>query len=97
MGNEKYLHIRAYLLHEHWAIFHVLELYSTNQILSCHIGLCSIPPHFLVINLHFISILTALSNPTEKIHMELNATDIEFSTQFSRADIQFIFTYSRSQ
>ena len=51
----------------------------------------------LVINLHFISILTALSNPTEKIHMELNATDIEFSTQFSRVDVQFIFTYSRSQ
>ena len=66
-------------------------------ILSCHIGLCSIPPHFLVINLHFISILTALSNPTEKIHMELNTTDIEFSTQFSRVDVQFIFTYSRSQ
>ena len=51
--------IRTYsiiALHEHeQEIFHVLELYSTNQIPFCHIKLRSLTCHFLVDNLHFIS------------------------------------------
>ena len=66
MGNGKYLHIRAYLLHEHWAIFHVLESYSTNQIPFRHIGLRSITCHFLVNNLHFITHSNCIVQPTEK-------------------------------
>ena len=38
----------------HWVIFHMLELYSTNQIPFYPIRLCSITSHFLVNNLHFI-------------------------------------------
>ena len=40
---------------------------------------------FLVNNPHFITILTALSDPTEKINKELNATDIEFFPRKSPA------------
>ena len=50
--------IRTYpiiALHEHQAIFHVLELYFTNQIPLCHIALRSITCHVLVNNLHFIT------------------------------------------
>ena len=40
---------------EHQAIFHMLELYSTDQIPFCHIRLCSTTCHFLVNNLHLIT------------------------------------------
>ena len=42
-------------LHEHEAIVHLLEMYSTNQIPFCHIRLRPITCHFLVDNLHFIT------------------------------------------
>ena len=51
--------IRTYTilaLYEHKAIFHVLELYSTNQIPFCQIGLRCVQSR----------IITALSNPAEK-------------------------------
>ena len=43
-------------------------------------------------NFNFISshIPPALSNPTEKIHMELNASDSELSMQFSHVACQFL-------
>ena len=43
-------------------------------------------------NFNFISsyIPPALSNPTEKIHMELNASDSELSMQFSQVACQFL-------
>ena len=41
--------------HDHYAIFHVRKLYSTNQISFCHISLRSIACHFLVHNLRFIT------------------------------------------
>ena len=75
--------MRTYLiiaLHEQWAIFNVLELYSTNQIPFCHIGLhpitCYFPAFLYIFQLH-------CPTPLKKIHMELNTTDIGFSTQFS--------------
>ena len=55
--------IRTYpiiALHEHWAIFHVLELSSTNQIPFCQTRLRFISCHFLVNNLHFITYSTWL-------------------------------------
>ena len=45
--------IRTYLiiaLHEHQAIFHVLQLYSINQIPFFYFRCCSITCHFLVNN-----------------------------------------------
>ena len=42
-------------LHEHEAIVHLLEMYSTNQISFCHIRPRHITCHFLVDNLHFIT------------------------------------------
>ena len=64
--------------------FFVLELYSTNQIPFCRFGLRSIMCHFLVNSLHFITYSNCIVQPHwKKIHMELNATDIEFSTQLS--------------
>ena len=75
--------IRTYpiiALHEHWAIFHVLELYLATQIPFFHIRLRSITYHFLENNLHLSRIRTALSSTTEKLHMELYANDSEFST-----------------
>ena len=57
-GNNVQNPIRTYPIiarHEHYAIFHVLELYSTNQIPLCPFRLCSIMCHFLVNNLHFIT------------------------------------------
>ena len=57
-GNNVQSPIRTYpiiALHEHCVIFHVLELYSTNQIPLCPFRLCSIMCHFLVNNLHFIT------------------------------------------
>ena len=50
--------IRTYLvtaLHEYQAIFRMLDVDSTNQVLSRHIRLCSITCHFLVDNVHFIT------------------------------------------
>ena len=45
-------------LHEHWAIFHAPELYSTQQIPFCQIILRSIARHSPVNNLHFITYFT---------------------------------------
>ena len=42
-------------LNKHWAIFHVLELSSTNQIPFCQIRLRSISCHFPVNKLHLIT------------------------------------------
>ena len=56
-------------LHEHWEIFHRLELYINNQIPFCQIRLRSITCHFLVNNLHLITYSNRIFQPTEKIHM----------------------------
>ena len=61
------------------AIFHALELYSTNQILFCQLRLRSITCYFLVNNLHFIAYSDRIVRPHwKKIHMELKATDCVF-------------------
>ena len=68
-GNNVQNPIRTYqiiALHEHYAIFHVLELYSTNQIPLCPFRLCSIMCHFLVSNLHFITYSKCIFQPTKK-------------------------------
>ena len=79
--------IRTYLiiaLHEHQVIFHVLQLYSINQIPFCYIKCCSITCHFLVNNWHFITYSNRIvQSHWKKIYMELNAIGIEFSMQFS--------------
>ena len=69
-------------LSEHWAIFHLLELYSTNQIPFCQIRLRSISCHFPVNKLHLITYSYRIVQLTEKNQMELNATGSEFFTQF---------------
>ena len=69
-------------LSEHWAIFHLLELYSTNQIPLCQIRLRSISCNFPVNKLHLITYSYRIVQPTEKNQMELNATGSEFFTQF---------------
>ena len=81
--------IRIYLiiaLHEHWAIFHVLELYSSNQIPFCQIRLRSNACHFLVNKLHLITYSYRIVQPHwKKLHMELKATDYDiFHIQFFR-------------
>ena len=50
---------------EHKAIFHVCELYSTNQITFCQIRLRSIKCHFLSNNLHVITYSNRIANPTK--------------------------------
>ena len=84
-GNNVQSTIRTYpiiALHEYCVIFHVLELYSTNQIPLCTFRLCSIMCHFLVNNLHFITYSKCIFQPPEKeIHKELNGTDGELSMQ----------------
>ena len=68
--------IRTYLiiaLHEHQAIFHVLQLYSTNQIPFFYIRCCSITCHFLVNNWHFIT----YSNCIVQSHWKKNSHGIK--------------------
>ena len=80
-------YIRTYLittLYEHKAIFHVLELYSINQIPLCQIGLRSITCHFLLNNLHLIMYSNSILQPHwKKNHVESNSTDSEFFSLFS--------------
>ena len=59
--------------------FHMLELYSTNQIPVTLIRLCSIMCDFLVNNQHLITFSNHIVQPTEKY--SLNAADSKFSTQ----------------
>ena len=68
------------------AIFHVLELYSSNQISFCQIRLRSNACHFLVNNLHLITYSYRIVQPHwKKLHMELKATDYDiFHIQFFR-------------
>ena len=55
-------------------------VFGKYKIPFCHIRHRSITCHFLENNLHLSRIRTALSSTTEKLHMELYATDSEFST-----------------
>ena len=84
-GNNVQSTIRTYTiiaLHEYCVIFHVLELYSTNQIPLRPFKLCSIMWRFLVNNLRFITYSKCIFQPPEKeIHKELNGTDGELSMQ----------------
>ena len=68
------------------AIFHVLKLYSSNQIPFCQIRLRSNACHFLVNNLHLITYSYRIVQPHwKKLHMELKATDYDiFHIQFFR-------------
>ena len=68
------------------AIFHVLELYSSNQIPFCQIRLRSNACHFLVNKLHLITYSYRIVQPHwKKLHMELKATDYDiFHIQFFR-------------
>ena len=62
--------IKTYLittLHECPAIFHMLDLYSPNQVLFSTLN-----------NLHFITYSNRIIQPLKRIHMELNATVSEF-------------------
>ena len=54
------------VLHEHYAIFYVFELYSTNQIRFCQIKLCSIICHFLVNKLYLITYSNFIVEPLWK-------------------------------
>ena len=68
-GNNVQNPIRTYPIiarHEHYAIFHVLELYFTNQIPLCPFRLSSILCHFLESNLHFITYSKCIFQPTKK-------------------------------
>ena len=77
---------RVIAIHEHQAIFQLLDLCSTNQIPFCHIRLRSTRCHFQVNNLLFLTYSKCITQPHwKKIHMEPNATDSEFATQFSHA------------
>ena len=79
---------------EHWAIFHVLELYSTNQIPFCQLRLCSISCHFPVNKLHWIT----YSNRIVQLHWkELRWNQMLLIVNFSFLLfllIKFAFIYS---
>ena len=80
--------IRTYpiiALHGQCLIFHMLELYSTNQIPFRQIRLRSITCHFLINKLRLITYSNRVTQTHQKnILMEVNATDSEFFTHFSR-------------
>ena len=83
-------YIRTYLittLYEHKAIFHVLELYSTNQIPLCQIGLRSITCHFLLNNLHLIMYSNSILQPHWKKKITWNQTLL--IANFSRYSLTF--------
>ena len=63
----------------------MLELYSTNQIPFRQIRLRSITCHFLINKLRLITYSNRVTQTHQKsILMEVNATDSEFFTHFSR-------------
>ena len=79
-GNNVQNPIRTYpIIARHYAIFHVLELYFTNQFHFAPLDF----PLSCVISLKATCILShiqnAFSNPQKKIHTELNGTDGNFS------------------
>lgn len=87
--------IRTYIvtaLHECQAIFHMLDLYSTNQVLFLHNRLYTIPCHFLVNNLHCITYYYHIIQSLNKFHKELNTTVSEFSLRLSH-----VLTFLTSQ
>ena len=80
-------------LHEHWAIFHAPELYSTQQIPFCQIILRSIARHSPVNNLHFITYFTHSGQNSDRQKTNRGAIFEIWSSSLAR----YIFTYSRLQ
>ena len=88
---------RVIAIHEHQAIFQLLDLCSTNQIPFCHIRLRFTRCHFQVNNPLFLTYSKRIIQPHwKKINMEPNATDSEFATQFSHALTFNIILFFRS-
>ena len=75
-------------LHDREAIFHVIELFSTNQIPFHQMRLRSMTCHFRVNKLESVHLITdsnrIVQSHWKKIHKDLTATDNEVFTQFSR-------------